>query len=324
MDARVAVTRFELSSRDPEVYDGWMHAAYLGYERRLWGDPEDSSFSFVGAGVDEFSVAVAHHGMCAEFATETVDGALLLNTTQSGRLRVAGGDATIETEIGRPCLMPPGRPWLVHGERFTTRAVRIDWTMLDAAAASLGREGRTVRFTGYLPRPGTDAYLSSVIDHVGDTVLNGLDSAPSLLFREAARSLAVAALLTFPNDLLDDLADPARPPVGGAEPATVRRAIEFMDAHAHEDLTVSDVAEAARVGVRGLQAAFRKHRGEAPLLYLRRARMGGAHRDLQAGDPTRGDTVGAIAARWGFVNAGRFAVEYRQIHGRSPSATLRS
>ncbi|MDQ4118039.1 MAG: helix-turn-helix domain-containing protein, partial [Actinomycetota bacterium] len=56
---------------------------------------------------------------------------------------------------------------------------------------------------------------------------------------------------------------------------------------------------------------------------LRRARMARAHADLRAGDPTRGDTVATIAMRWGFSNPGRFAAEYREAYGTSPSETLR-
>ena len=52
--------------------------------------------------------------------------------------------------------------------------------------------------------------------------------------------------------------------------------------------------------------------------------MDRAHHDLHVGDPSRGDTVAAIAARWGFAHAGRFAIQYRDQYGRSPSTTLRS
>jgi hypothetical protein len=39
-------------------------------------------------------------------------------------------------------------------------------------------------------------------------------------------------------------------------------------------------------------------------------------------DPAR-ETVTAIAARWGFMNPGRFAVLYRQTSGQSPHTALR-
>ena len=56
---------------------------------------------------------------------------------------------------------------------------------------------------------------------------------------------------------------------------------------------------------------------------LRRVRLEGAHRDLVTGDPTTGDTVAAIAARWGFAKAGRFSTVYAAAYGQPPSQTLR-
>lgn len=138
-------------------------------------------------------------------------------------------------------------------------------------------------------------------------------AAEPLVCGEALSALARATLLAVPNTALDALADPTQPAPGRGEPATVRRAVEFMDTHAGEAISITDVAVAARIGPRSLQSAFRQHREEPPLQYLRRARMARAHRDLQAGDPTRGNTVAAIAARWGFANP-----------AASPSSTGRS
>ncbi|MDD7938465.1 helix-turn-helix domain-containing protein [Actinomycetospora lutea] len=117
--------------------------------------------------------------------------------------------------------------------------------------------------------------------------------------------------------------DPAVTGTDGDEPASVRRAVEFIDANAHRVVSTGEIARAAHIGPRGLQASFKRHRGQTPFEYLREVRFGGAHRDLVAGDPGRGSTVGEIAARWQFTNAGRFSVEYRQRHGCSPSSTLR-
>ncbi|MDD7938462.1 helix-turn-helix domain-containing protein [Actinomycetospora lutea] len=110
---------------------------------------------------------------------------------------------------------------------------------------------------------------------------------------------------------------------GPGEPAVVRRAVEFIHSSAHRDVGLEDIANVAGLGPRGLQAAFRKHRGQTPLGYLRAVRLENAHHELVAADPTQGHTVAVIAARWWFSNPGRFAVEYRKVFGCSPSATLR-
>jgi transcriptional regulator GlxA family with amidase domain len=59
------------------------------------------------------------------------------------------------------------------------------------------------------------------------------------------------------------------------------------------------------------------------MAHLRRVRLERVHADLLAADPDR-TTVGAVAARWGFADPGRFARQYREVYGRAPSATLLS
>jgi transcriptional regulator GlxA family with amidase domain len=179
-----------------------------------------------------------------------------------------------------------------------------------------------VVFTAPQPSsPELAGYWDAVLRHVHDDVLadDALIGDP-LVVADVAQRLAAAVLTVFPNTARDR--DHAEPHWTG--PAVLRRAMEFMDEHAHEPISIDDVAAAARVGPRALQQAFRRHRGTTPLEYLREVRMERAHRDLTDADPTRGDTVAAAAARWGFPHAGRFSVQYRERYGRSPRTTLRS
>ncbi len=147
--------------------------------------------------------------------------------------------------------------------------------------------------------------------------------AEPLVRAEMFRMLTTAVLMAFPCNAMDALADRRAPGSLRAEPMVVRRAVAFVDANAQRPIGLGDIAEAARISPRGLQFAFRRHLDSTPLEYLRRARMEGAHRDLQAGDPTRGDSVGAVATGWGFTHPGRFALDYRHLYGCPPSTTLR-
>jgi transcriptional regulator GlxA family with amidase domain len=56
--------------------------------------------------------------------------------------------------------------------------------------------------------------------------------------------------------------------------------------------------------------------------YLRRVRLDHARHDLVAADPAC-TTVTAIAYRWGFSNASRFATRYQEAYGVRPSHTFR-
>ena len=87
-------------------------------------------------------------------------------------------------------------------------------------------------------------------------------------------------------------------------------------------LNLSEIATASGTRPRSLQAAFLLLEDTTPVAYAWRVRMDRAHRALQAADPER-DTVPAIAARWGFPDAHRFATEYQQAYRRPPGAVLR-
>ncbi|WP_328807700.1 AraC family transcriptional regulator [Nonomuraea antri] len=155
-----------------------------------------------------------------------------------------------------------------------------------------------------------------------------------LLVREAehddgltAQPLAVAhlenammslLLTSQPSNYLERLTAP-RPP---ALPKVVRRAMEFIEGHAHLPLTTSDVAAAVAVSSRSLQEGFRAHLGLTPMAHLRSVRLVRVHEELAVADPARA-TVTTVAARWGFLHQGRFAAMYRERFGQQPSETLR-
>jgi AraC-like DNA-binding protein len=132
-----------------------------------------------------------------------------------------------------------------------------------------------------------------------------------------ARLLAVTVLSVFGVTVV-----PAQGQAEAASPA-LRRAVRFIDAHAHADISVADIAAAAHVTTRAIQFAFRRHLDSTPTAYLRQIRLSRAHAELLAARPGDGPTVTAVAARWGFPSASRFTASYRAVYGVSPSQTLR-
>jgi AraC-like DNA-binding protein len=139
-----------------------------------------------------------------------------------------------------------------------------------------------------------------------------------LLESELRRHAVYATLAAFSPDFLD-AAD--RTAQTRAAPAAVRRALAYIEAHAHEPLIIDDVARAARMSTRGLQYAFRRALDTTPTDWIRRARLAGAHHDLS--DP-EGGSVADIARRWGFEHPSRFAAHYRAQYGVNPSRTARA
>ena len=103
-------------------------------------------------------------------------------------------------------------------------------------------------------------------------------------------------------------------------PRDVKRAIEYMHANLEAALTIERIAATAGVAGQTLFKHFRDTYGISPMRYVRNLRFERAHEELlKAG---AGSKITEIAFRWGFAHLGRFAVEYRQRFGESPSETL--
>ncbi|GFG54755.1 helix-turn-helix transcriptional regulator [Mycolicibacterium agri] len=103
----------------------------------------------------------------------------------------------------------------------------------------------------------------------------------------------------------------------------VRDAIEYIDAHLAEPLTMKTIANNIHMSIRSIQQGFRTQLGVTPIAYVRERRLVRVHDELADALPSDGAKVTAIATRWGFAHLGSFAAEYRKRWGESPSETLR-
>jgi AraC-like DNA-binding protein len=104
-------------------------------------------------------------------------------------------------------------------------------------------------------------------------------------------------------------------------PGDVKRAIDFIEAHLRQPITLADIARASGVPGRTLLEHFQGHRSISPMRYLRGARLARVREALMRADGTA--SVTGIAMEWGFSHLGRFAAEYRGQFGESPSETFR-
>jgi len=130
---------------------------------------------------------------------------------------------------------------------------------------------------------------------------------------------ASALIHTKPNNYTNQLLAIA----DVAQPRFIRRAEDFIHAHAGESLTLGTIAAASAVSSRTLVRGFHKYKDRSPMSYLLSVRLDRAHRELLAGN-LEDVSVTAVATKWGFSNLGRFAALYRQRFGENPATTLRS
>lgn len=131
--------------------------------------------------------------------------------------------------------------------------------------------------------------------------------------------LAMTGLLRGqPHNYSDELSDAGRPDA----PASIRNALELIEARAAEVVSVADLARAAGLSVRALEEGFRRHVGKPPMAYLREFRLAQVHAELQTSEPNQ-TTASAVARHWGFHHYGRFTATYSARYGVSPAETLR-
>ncbi len=321
-DALPPVQRHQFKTADPERAHAFLWQNYGDYTVRFSGSPERFIFAQTMTSAPGFSVGRVRHSMAVNADIGSLGGKLLISQLLSGCLEHGVGRETLRPSRVQPVLMPPSRSFQTAWDNFDCGLVTLDPAVVaDHAAGAAGVHPAGLEFTGVQPvSPLMARHWQSVVHHVARDVLPNSEAMASPLIRSQTQRLLVASLLaTFPNTVLDALTDS---PAGAVEPTAVRRAVAFIDAHASEDIGTADIAEAARIGPRALQQAFHQYRDTTPMKYLRRVRLDHAHRELLAADPSRGDTVSAIAARWGFAHAGRFSMAYHAAYGCFPSQTL--
>jgi AraC-like DNA-binding protein len=234
----------------------------------------------------------------------------------SGRVEARNGTRTVRTRPGRA------------GIHLPTGTTTVDLITGDCLLLAVGLERRAVEreLERLLDRPlRGPAPLAPTLDLTRGRGRDWLELVQTVR-PQAGR----------PDDLL------SQPPVAGrlgdalvtglllaagpdaghaAEPRPVRRALALIEDHYAEPLTIADLAAAAHVSVRRLQAGFRRHVGLPPMSYLRRIRLDRARELLCRAEPET-TSVTEVALTCGLRHLGRFAAEYHDRYGETPSQTL--
>jgi AraC-like DNA-binding protein len=236
-------------------------------------------------------------------------------------VQIDTGAESVTLRSGDCFLLPPDRPYQAAWNSVGVTVTTLGFENLQRDAESLvDHEMVSVDFTRPIS-PAAGRHWSQTIGYLERVVSSSpLLAAAPLARRELDWLVNSAVLACFPNSTLDAKSTSD----AGDTPQPLRRALAFIDEHAGDPITLNEIAAAARISPRGLQAAFRRHLDTAPLAHLRSVRMQRAHHDLQNAEPGEGTRVAAVAARWGFTHLGRFAIEYRRRYGIYPSHTLRS
>lgn len=156
-----------------------------------------------------------------------------------------------------------------------------------------------------------------LLNYLIDCSTQGLDLAQHKLVIAQIEQLAASVLLASHQHNYSEAAPSRR---GTILPRHVRRAQDYLQAHAHEPVCADQLAQVVSVSVRSLYTGFKEFLGVSPMHYLRDLRMERTRTELMSGEATN---VAGVALRWGFAHMGRFSNDYKQRYGETPSQTLR-
>jgi AraC-like DNA-binding protein len=308
-----------LVTSDPDVAHAWLRTTYPGYLPEESNSRRSFLFQAVHEQAGRSGVSRLRYSTSAD--NNVAPDLLLVVRPSAGAMLVRLGREEVAVPAGAPVLLP------------AREAVSVLWADTDATCVCLtaddvervavettGLDSPPLRFTGLRPMlPGLARRWNDTMQAVSRFVLRNRNAmAEPVPTGQLAQQLAEAVLGTFPSTML---ASHPRIPADHATPAVVRRAVDFIDANAERSLTTSDIAAAAGIGPRGLQAAFQRHRDSTPTAYVSRVRLDRAHRDLVEADPADRDAVPAVAARWGFPRPSAFVAAHRQVYGLPPGGT---
>jgi AraC-like DNA-binding protein len=315
-------TTNDVATSDPDVAHDWLQAVYADYEPEESNNRRDFRFRGTHTQLGRSSVSRLHYSMSADNYLAPSDVLLVLQPTD-GVMKVSAGRDEEVVPPGTPVLFPPHQAVSALWADTDARCVCLQAGDVERVAVeTTGVETVALRFTGLRPMSAEHGrHWDAAVRHLVGAVLRDPELAANpLIAGQLTQLLAAAALDTFPSTTM--AARPRIPP-DHARPPVVRRGMDFIEANADREMTLSEIAAASGIGPRGLQAAFLRHQDTTPTAYARRVRMERAHRELEDADPGGPDTVPAIAARWGFADPNRFATAYQQTYSRPPAETLR-
>lgn len=157
-------------------------------------------------------------------------------------------------------------------------------------------------------------FRTDVDELLKDAIKQSRDGAATVSPSEAIFGLLVDAYLRSPPVLVRD-DRPRRPE------QIVRQAEERFFASQGLSVSLADLCKATGVSQSTLYRAFDAVCGVPPLAYFHKRRLTAARRALVR-SPARHGGVQRAALAAGLSELGRFSVEYRQMFGELPSATL--
>ena len=262
------------------------------------------------------------YGAQVEVRPETYDTFYMLEVPCSGEMLLTCNGQAIRNRVGMATLISPSCPVRsVWSAECSQLMIKISRSGIEQTLASiLGRSPKSP----VIFKPDIDLTSSNgaAIARLVQFLYGQFEERSSFVTERQLRgelsNLLISALLYgHPHNYSDDVQNAK----SGITPRHVKRAIDYIDSHLHEEIHVSDLVDVSGASIRSLFAGFKQFTSMTPLEYVRNRRLHKVREDLKCARP--GERVADIATRWGFTHLGRFSASYQELFGERPSDALR-
>jgi AraC-like DNA-binding protein len=291
--------------------------SYLSRERHLY------DLRHRQAKIGCIAVHSLQYGASVMISAPLLPNFYLLQFTLVGECHMWQGTHHSLLPTGSVAIVNPSRPFRKAWMPGTRQLLlRIDKRLVEREfrAWTSGDEAGSIEFdmppVDDMAKVGTFArYVRMLCDDLRSEVS---DLSHPLVADRVASGLVALLLTSMPHNKTRAIEAAADQPLA---PFFVRRVEQFIEEHARDMITLTDLTGIAGVSTRALQTSFRRFRNTTPMAYLRAIRLELARTDL-ANAGWQGSSVAAVANAVGFGNLGRFARDYQARFGELPSHTL--
>lgn len=253
----------------------------------------------------------------------TAQASFMLPYRGQGHFRL--GRRSLRNLAGRTLLYLPPGPWRTSNDAMGGITIRLDpalisrvgLTMAGPLAAperwlALARQPLVIT----VEEPSNQAQFERLYRLMG--FINGL------LLRHGG----VAEALRLDDLLLRQIVAVLAPALlaesvaleAAGTPCAIDELVDWIHAHCHEPISLSELEQRSHYSRRSLQSAFKARFGCGPMQYLRRQRLWLARRLLE--EPRRDSSVGSIATACGYLSMASFRRDFQRCFGIAPSRFL--
>jgi len=253
----------------------------------------------------------------------TAQASFILPYRGQGHFRL--GRRSLRNLAGRTLLYLPPEPWRTSNDAMGGITIRLDPDLIR-------RVGRTMAGPRVSPKHwqalATQPLMVELEQPSNALRFERLYRLMVFIHGLLLRQGGVPELLRLDDLLVRQIVEVLAPALladrTAPEPATsdcaIDALVDWIHAHCHAPISLSDLEERSHYSRRSLQYAFKARFGCGPMQYLRRQRLWLARRRLA--EPGPDSSVSSIASACGYLSLASFSRDFQRCFGIAPSRLL--